>query len=184
MAALPLSAPRDHFLLSPSYAGNEPLSEVKAADGKSVVNPAFGRSVWYDAFQDPIDASRHGFDIHIYYPDYDESETDPSKLHPKTVHALALRERIRREFPELRCYRAWPKPVGPHPTAMFELNVFTPEQLGAIIPFLLANRGDLSVLLHPNTHDEIKDHTDFAVWFGHPVVLNIDLLLEPSAKRD
>lgn len=28
--------------------------------------------------------------------------------------------------PELRIYRVWDKPIGPHPVAMFEVNIFTP----------------------------------------------------------
>jgi aromatic ring-cleaving dioxygenase len=28
--------------------------------------------------------------------------------------------------PELRIYRVWDRPIGPHPVAMFEVNIFTP----------------------------------------------------------
>jgi aromatic ring-cleaving dioxygenase len=28
--------------------------------------------------------------------------------------------------PELRIYKVWDKPIGPHPMAMFEVNLFTP----------------------------------------------------------
>jgi hypothetical protein len=28
--------------------------------------------------------------------------------------------------PELRIYRVWDKPIGPHPLGMFEINLFTP----------------------------------------------------------
>jgi hypothetical protein len=31
-----------------------------------------------------------------------------------------------RTVPELRIYRVWDKPIGPHPVGMFEVNVFTP----------------------------------------------------------
>ena len=60
--------------------------------------------------------------------------------------------------PELRIYRVWDKPVGPHPVAMFEVNLFTPAQFGAFIPWLVINRGPLSALVHPNTDDEERDH--------------------------
>lgn len=36
--------------------------------------------------------------------------------------------------PELRIYRVWDKPIGPHPLAMFEVNVFTP---GSSFPSLV-----------------------------------------------
>lgn len=59
-------------------------------------------------------------------------------------YACSLHERIRREFPELRIYQFWDKPVGPHPTPMFEVNVFTPHQTGALFSFLAVHRGPLS----------------------------------------
>ena len=37
-------------------------------------------------------------------------------------HARELHERIHREFPELRIYRFFEKPIGPHTLAMFEVN--------------------------------------------------------------
>jgi len=78
--------------------------------------------------------------------------------------------------PELRIYRVWDKPVGPHPVAMFEVNLFTPAQFGAFIPWLIINRGPLSALLHPNTGDAYRDHTQRASWLGTPVVLKVDSL--------
>jgi len=41
---------------------------------------------------------------------------------------------------------------------MFEVNTFTPAQFGAFFGFLTAYRGDLNVLIHPNTDDELADH--------------------------
>lgn len=67
--------------------------------------------------------------------------------------AHELWTRIRHEFPELRIYRVWDKPIGPHPVAMFEVNVFTPAQFGAFVAWLVINRGPLSALVHPNTDD-------------------------------
>ena len=72
----------------------------------------------------------------------------------QTRFAHELWTRIRHEFPELRIYRVWDRPVGPHPIAMFEVNVFTPAQFGAFIAWLVINRGPLSVLVHPNTGDD------------------------------
>jgi len=93
----------------------------------------------YKKFIEPItNGRRGGFDVHIYY--VGDSETK---------FAAALHERIRREFPELRTYRFWDRPVGPHPVSMFEVDLFTPEQFGAFIPWLVIHRGPLSVLIHP-----------------------------------
>jgi len=45
---------------------------------------------------------------------------------------------------------------------MFEVNTFSPEEFGALFGFLIAYRGGLSVLVHPNTDDEVKDHVSIA----------------------
>ena len=85
--------------------------------------------------------------------------------------------------PELRIYRLWDKPIGPHPIAMFEVNLFTPAQFGAFIPWLVINRGPLSALLHPNTGDDIRDHTQRATWLGQPFPLQVGLLRRLLEKR-
>lgn len=59
---------------------------------------------------------------------------------------------------------------------MFEVNLFTPAQFGAFIPWLVINRGPLSALVHPNTGDDIRDHTQRATWLGQPFPLQVGLL--------
>lgn len=78
--------------------------------------------------------------------------------------------------PELRVYTLWDKPIGPHPIGMFEVNLFTPAQFGAFISWLVINRGPLSALVHPNTGDDIRDHTQRATWLGQPFPLQVGLL--------
>ncbi|KAM0753908.1 hypothetical protein T439DRAFT_322793 [Meredithblackwellia eburnea MCA 4105] len=139
-----------------------PLSEDKNADGKSLVNPQRSdKSAWYNGYPDVIDESNNAFDFHIYY-----------NKGPQMEHARKLYDRIRREFPELRVYKFWDIPVGPHPVPMFEVNTFTPQQFGALFGFLVAYRAGLSVLIHPNTDDAFRDHTDRATWMGerYPLV--------------
>lgn len=65
---------------------------------------------------------------------------------------------------------------------MFEVNLFTPEQFGAFIPWLVINRGPLSALIHPNTDDEVRDHTQRATWMGQPVPLMLRRLREALAN--
>jgi DOPA 4,5-dioxygenase len=149
------------------YENAPPLPDERAADGKSYVNPETGKlSVAYEKFVEPLDNGVRGaFDVHVYY--FPKNTT-------QLKFARELWERIRREFPELRIYRFWEEPVGPHPIAMFEVNLFTPAQFGAFIPWLVINRGPLSVLVHPNTvdpvtgeHDEeLRNHTQRATWMG------------------
>ncbi|KAI2486627.1 DodA Aromatic ring-cleaving dioxygenase [Pyrenophora tritici-repentis] len=158
------------------YEGLEPLPNEKADDGKSYVNPpAEKRSEAYTSFVAPItNGIRGGFDIHIYF-----LQTDPEE----TKYANELWERIRREFPELRIYRVWDKPIGPHPIAMFEVNVFTPEQFGAFIPWLVINRGPLSALIHPNTGDDERDHSQRATWMGQPLPINLKMFKRIAAAK-
>jgi len=74
---------------------------------------------------------------------------------------------------------------------MFEVNLFTPAQFGAFIPWLVINRGPLSVLIHPNTvnpvtgeHDEgERDHTQRATWMGTPVLLDLSLFKEFEKRQ-
>lgn len=65
---------------------------------------------------------------------------------------------------------------------MFEVNLFTPAQFGAFIPWLVINRGPLSALVHPNcvdsTGEEVdpeRDHTQRATWLGEKVILDTSL---------
>ncbi|KAF2853980.1 hypothetical protein T440DRAFT_465711 [Plenodomus tracheiphilus IPT5] len=157
------------------YEGLELLPNEKADDGKSFVNPpAEKKSEAYTSFTAPItNGIRGGFDIHIYFLQEDKEEVK---------FANELWERIRREFPELRIYRVWDKPIGPHPVAMFEVNLFTPEQFGAFVPWLVINRGPLSALIHPNTDDEERDHTQRATWMGHPLPLNLKMFKKRKAQ--
>ncbi|KAF2457610.1 DOPA-like domain-containing protein [Lineolata rhizophorae] len=147
------------------WQGLPPLPDENAEDGKSYINPPASRSPAYDSFVTPItNGVRGGFDIHVYF-----LHTDPEDV--KFAHELW--ERIRREFPELRIYQIWDNPVGPHMVGMFEVNLFNPEQFGAFIPWLVINRGPLSALIHPNTGDDERDHTQRATWMGQPIPLNL-----------
>ncbi|KIY62943.1 hypothetical protein CYLTODRAFT_360742 [Cylindrobasidium torrendii FP15055 ss-10] len=143
-----------------------PLTEERNADGKSLKNLEAPRSKAYDEFVDPLDKKNNGFDFHIYYIQSDKEQLE---------FARSLHERIRREFPEMRIYRFWEVPVGPHPTAMFEVNVFDPHMTGTLFSWLAVNRGPCSVLIHPNTGDELKDHTTLATWMGQPWPLKTDI---------
>ncbi|KAK4927593.1 hypothetical protein LTR28_005903, partial [Elasticomyces elasticus] len=133
----------------------EPLPNERAADEKSYVNPPAEKpSPAYDSFTSPIsNGERGGFDVHIYF-----QQTNPDEV----TFAKELWERIRREFPELRIYPVFDRPIGPHPIGMFEVNIFTPAQFGAFVSWLVVNRGPLSALVHPNTDDEERDHTQRA----------------------
>ena len=86
-----------------------------------------------------------------------------------------------RAVPEFRIYKFWEAPVGPHPVAMFEVNVFTPLQFGTFISWLAVHRGPLSVLIHPNclaaegeseVEAALRDHSERAIWMGERLPLD------------
>ena len=85
--------------------------------------------------------------------------------------------------PELRIYQIFERPLGPHPIGMFEVNLFTPQQFGAFIPWLVINRGPLSALVHPNTDDDYRDHSQRATWMGQPIPLHLGVLRELEKKK-
>ena len=133
------------------YENAQPLPTDFNEDGKSLRNIPAPESEAYQKFPSPIKQDKNGFDFHIYYMQTVEAESQ---------YAQQLHERIRREFPELRIYRLWDRPIGkvqhawsitrlkrttgPHPTAMFEVNTFTPHQTGALFSWLAVRRGPLS----------------------------------------
>lgn len=67
------------------------------------------------------------------------------------------------------------RPVGPHPDWSCQL-AFGPEQLGSIVGWLSLNRDGLTVLVHPETGDAVKDHTEHAIWMGEIRPLDVSVL--------
>ena len=66
-------------------------------------------------------------------------------------------------------------PIGPHPMGSYQIT-FTPGQFGDLVPWLAFNRDGLSILVHPDTGDDIPDHTDRALWLGDKLDLDIGAL--------
>ncbi|KAF7509293.1 hypothetical protein GJ744_008187 [Endocarpon pusillum] len=160
------------------WEGLDPLPDARNDDGKSYRNLYHGvQSKSYSQFTDGItNGQRGGFDVHIYY--YQKNAI-------QTAFARALWERVRREFPELRIYQLFDQPIGPHPIAMFEVNLFTPAQFGAFVPWLVINRGPLSALVHPNTDSQGEDernHTQRATWLGERIPLDVSAFKKSEQK--
>jgi DOPA 4,5-dioxygenase len=66
-------------------------------------------------------------------------------------------------------------PVGPHPIPMF--GVWCPkEYFSRMFSWFILNHGEHSVLIHPLTKEELKDHSERASWIGKPVPLNTSKL--------
>ncbi|TWC20904.1 DOPA 4,5-dioxygenase [Pseudomonas sp. SJZ085] len=93
-----------------------------------------------------------GYHAHVYF---DASTID---------QARALCEEASRLFP-LEMGRVHERPVGPHPDWSCQLS-FDPQYIGVVLPWLALYRKGLVIFLHPNTGDELVDHTDHAIWMG------------------
>ena len=103
-----------------------------------------------------------GYHAHIYY--------DPASR----TRAAILRERIGARF-AVRLGSWHDQPVGPHPLAMYQV-VFAAGQFAALVPWLALDRDGLDILVHPETGDDVADHTDHAIWLGARLPLDIDSL--------
>ncbi len=66
-------------------------------------------------------------------------------------------------------------PVGPHPRGSCQL-AFDASVFDALIAWLERHRGNLTVLVHGITGDDLADHTTHAMWLGPPERLDLSRL--------
>ncbi len=104
------------------------------------------------------------YHAHVYY--------DPAATRDR---AARLRERIAAEFPDARLGRWHDAPVGPHPQSMYQV-AFPRALLASLLPWLMLNRDGLSVLVHPETGNDVADHSEHAAWLGAVLPLRLEVL--------
>jgi DOPA 4,5-dioxygenase len=103
-----------------------------------------------------------GYHAHVYYE-------------PAT---RAVAERIRDELGarfRVTLGRWHDRPVGPHTAAMYQV-AFEVAEFPSVVPWLMLNRDGLSVLVHPLTGEDWRDHAVFAAWLGTPLPLKLETL--------
>ena len=95
---------------------------------------------------------------------------------PRSTRAAAetLRQQIAERF-VVQLGRWHEVPVGPHSQAMYQV-AFATALFASFVPWLTINRGDLSVLVHPNTLAPRDDHLRHALWLGERRALIDDVL--------
>src|SRR4051812_19525022 len=98
------------------------------------------------------------YHAHIYFP---QNEVDFARAFYKEAS----------KQPYFDFYGMVEQPIGPHPTGMIELH-FGDSTAARANEWLSKNRKSLTVLVHEDTGDDVRDHTENIVWFGPPVKLD------------
>jgi aromatic ring-cleaving dioxygenase len=109
-----------------------------------------------------------GFHAHVYFD------------LPTRVTALAVRDGLAERF-DVELGRIHNRPIGPHPKSMYQVK-FSPSEFSALVQWLMLNHAGLDVLIHPETGDDVADHTVNALWLGEKLALNIEVLRKFVAK--
>lgn len=100
------------------------------------------------------------FHLHVYFP---SDQPEAARLWRANAALSGL-------FDSVRLHE---RPVGPHPTATIEAH-FAESAYASALGWVEARRGSFSALIHPDTGDDLKDHTDGARWLGEEVPLRFD----------
>ena len=87
--------------------------------------------------------------------------------------AKKLRKEIETKF-DVAMGRWHEKDVGPHPRWSYQAK-FEPNQFAELVPWLMLNRRDLTIFLHPNTGNDLEDHRDRPTWMGAILPLKLDI---------
>ncbi len=117
----------------------------------------------------PIDTIQ-SYHAHVYFDGPAQRQT-----------AETLREQIAARFTIL-IGRWHDKLVGPHTRPMYQL-AFPAAEFARLVPWLMLNRYDLAVLIHPNTGHPRRDHLTNAMWLGEILAINAGPLPEHESEH-
>ncbi|CAN0168154.1 unnamed protein product [Phaeothamnion confervicola] len=110
-----------------------------------------------------------GYHAHVYYTD-GESRARAEVLRAG-IEALGIPHVMGR----------WhDAPIGPHPIGSYQV-AFDAAQFAHLVPWLALNRNGLSVLVHPNTEDQVTAHSGHALWLGPQLPLDLEFLRRVTA---
>lgn len=123
-------------------------------------------------FVDPIKY----WDFHVYYDESTKTES------------TQLRELLLATFPEYAVdgsilVKKLPTDVaiGPHYFPFWEVDVARVDVFAKVLSWFSLHHGLLSVLVHPQTGDDLQDHTNHALWLGKKLDLKLEVF-PPESK--
>ena len=102
-----------------------------------------------------------GYHAHVYF----DAQT--------IEQARALCESAAAKF-GIRMGRVHERPVGPHPDWSCQL-AFSHAQFADVMLYLAMNRDGLVIFIHPDTGDDLADHTKHAIWMGGMRELKVEM---------
>lgn len=79
--------------------------------------------------------------------------------------------------------RFWDHSVGPHPVGSCQITVPV-EKLGPALNWLALNRQGLTIFIHADTGDVMKDHTEHTIWMGAMPELRLEVLEKIVAQQE
>ncbi|RLV86015.1 hypothetical protein JA9_001486 [Meyerozyma sp. JA9] len=107
------------------------------------------------------------YDFHVYYVGHNSQSV---------AEATSLRSKLLEDFEaegkegsiivkKLKDHKV----IGPHVTHFWEVDVVRPEIFVRLLSWFQLYHGTLSVLIHPQTGEDLLDHTSRALWLGKPL---------------
>lgn len=108
------------------------------------------------------------WDFHVYYNAETKAESE------------SLRKKLLEDFPDFAAdgsilVKKLPNDtaIGPHYFPFWEVDVARVDVFSKVISWFLLHHGSLSVLIHPQTGQQLKDHTNHALWLGKQLDLKL-----------
>ncbi len=103
------------------------------------------------------------YHFHLYYPLTED----------QIQKASAILGKLSEEKQDMPIGRIWERPVGPHPIGSCQVTVET-SRFQEMMEWFLKNRNGLSLFIHPDTGNDLADHTEHVIWMGHEHPLKTD----------